>query len=152
VSRVSKHPKNHLVDTGLAAHLLGMSPERLAEPTAPATGALIETFAVNELVRQASLYADALGVTLYHYRAHTGAEVDVIAETDDGRVVGIEIKSTASIRRKHFAHLTAVRDRLDKLPDMEFVRGVVLYTGTGVHGFGDRLNALPLAALWLPPR
>lgn len=81
-----------------------------------------------------------------------GAEIDVIAEADDGRVVGVEIKSTASIRREHFAHLAAVRDRLDKLPDMKFVRGVVLYTGTGVHGFGDRLEALPLAALWLPPR
>ncbi|HEX9704504.1 MAG TPA: ATP-binding protein [Gemmatimonadales bacterium] len=152
VSRVSKHPKNHLVDSGLAAHLLGTSPERLAEPTAPATGALVETFAVNELVRQASRFADTLGVTLYHYRAHGGAEIDVIAETDDGRVAGIEIKATASIRREHVAHLAAVRDRLDKLPDMEFVRGVVLYTGTGVHSFGDRLQALPLGALWLPPR
>jgi len=152
VSRVSKHPKNHLVDTGLAAHVLGMSPERLAEPTAPATGALVETFAVNELVRQTSRFADSLGITLYHYRAHGGAEIDTIAETDDGRVVGIEIKSTASIRREHFAHLAAVRDRLDKLPDMEFVRGVVLYTGAGVHSFGDRLEALPLASLWLPPR
>lgn len=152
VSRVSKHPKNHLVDTGLAAHLLGTGPERLAEPTAPATGALVETFAVNELVRQVSRYADSLGVTLYHYRSHGGTEIDVIAETDDGRVVCVEIKSTASVRGEHFAHMTAVRERLDELPDMEFVRGVVLYTGTGVHGFGDRLEALPLAALWLPPR
>jgi predicted AAA+ superfamily ATPase len=151
VSRVSKHPKNHLVDTGLAAHLLGTNAERLAVPTAPATGALVETFAVNELVRQASRFADALGITLYHYRAHGGAEIDLLAETDDGRVVGIEIKSAASIRREHVAHLAAVRDRLDKLPDMEFVRGVVLYTGTGVHSFGDRLEALPLASLWLPP-
>jgi uncharacterized protein len=151
VTRVSGHAKSYLVDTGLAAHLLGMSPERLAEPTAPATGALVETFAVNELVRQVSRFADRLGASLYHYRAHGGAEIDVIAETDDGRVVGIEIKAAASVDEGAFSHLAAVRDRVDRLSDMEFVRGIVLYTGTGAYSFGDRLEALPLSALWLPP-
>jgi len=32
-----------------------------------------------------------------------------------------------------------------------FVRGVVLYTGDQVLPFGDRLVAMPLAALWMPP-
>ena len=150
VSRVSKHPKHHLVDTGLAAHLLGMSPDRLAEPTAVATGPLVESFAVNELVRQVSRFADALGVTLYHYRTHGGTEIDVIAEADDGRAVGLEIKAAASTGRRHFAKLAALRDRIDRMPDMEFVRGIVLYTGPTAHCFGDRLDAVPLAALWLP--
>jgi hypothetical protein len=150
VSRVSKHPKSYMVDTGLAAHLLGTTPQRLAEPTAPAAGALVETFAVNELVRQASRFTDDLGISLYHYRAHTGPEVDVIAETDDGRVAGIEIKAGTSVDRDDFSHLNAVRDRMDELPDAEFVRGIVLYTGNRVHSFGDRMEALPLASLWLP--
>ena len=152
VSRISKHPKNYLVDTGLAAHLLGTTPERLAEPTATGTGALLETFAVNELVRQTARFADDLGISLFHYRAHSGSEIDVVAEADDGRVVGIEIKAAASVHRGDFAHLAAVRDRIDLLGDSEFVRGIVLYTGDRSHSFGDRLEALPLAALWLPPR
>lgn len=152
VSRVSRHPKSYLVDTGLAAHLLGLTPERLAEPTCPVTGALLETFTVSELVRQASRFADRLGVTLFHYRAHTGSEVDVIAETDDGRVVGIEVKAAASVDSGDFSHLVAVRDQMDRLRDMEFLQGIVLYTGDRPHSFGDRLEALPLAALWLPPR
>lgn len=151
VSRVSRHPKSYLVDTGLAAHLLGMTPERLAEPTSPSTGPLFETFAVNELVRQAARFADDLGIGLFHYRAHTGSEIDVIAETDDGRIVGIEIKAAASVDRGDFSHLAAVRDRVDRLDDIEFVRGIVLYTGDRSRSFGDRLEALPLAALWLPP-
>lgn len=149
VSRVSKHPKNYLADTGLAAHLLGATPERLAEPTSPATGALIETFAVNELVRQASRFAD-LGISLFHYRAHTGSEIDVVAETDDGRVVGIEVKAAASVDSADFSHLSAVRDRIDRLRDIQFERGCVLYTGERSYSFGDRLEAVPLAALWLP--
>lgn len=149
VSRVSKHPKNYLADTGLAAHLLGATPERLAEPTSPAAGALVETFAVNELVRQASRFDD-LGIGLFHYRAHTGAEIDVVAETDDGRVVGIEIKAAAAVDRGDFSHLIAVRDRIDRLGDIHFERGIVLYTGNRSYSFGDRLDAIPLAELWLP--
>jgi len=151
VSRISKHPKNYLVDTGLAAHLLGTTPQRLAEPTATGTGPLLETFAVNELARQAARFADDFGVGLFHYRAHSGREIDVVAEADDGRVVGLEIKAAASVDARDFAHLAAVRDRLDHLPDSEFVRGIVLYTGDRSHSFGDRLDALPLASLWLPP-
>lgn len=128
-----------------------MTPEKLAEPTSRATGALLETFAVNELVRQASRFADRVGVSLFHHRAHTGSEIDVIAETDDGRVVGIEIKSSASVDNRDFAHLAAVRDQVDRLGDIEFVRGIVLYTGDRPHSFGDRLEALPLATLWMPP-
>lgn len=150
VSRVSKHPKNHLVDTGLASHLLGATPERLAEPTSPVTGALLETFAVNELMRQASRFDD-LGINLFHYRAHAGSEIDVVAETDDGRVMGFEIKAAASVEITDFAHLIAVRDRVDLLSDIHFERGVVFYTGLRTYSFGDRLEAVPLAALWLPP-
>ena len=151
VSRVSRHPKSHLVDSGLAAHLLGTDAERLSAPTAPGTGALVETFVVNELVRQASRFADDLGLGLFHYRSHGGTEVDVVAEAEDGRVVGIEIKAAASVDLGDFSHLAAVRDRLDRLSDAGFVRGVVLYTGDRAHSFGDRLEALPIAALWLPP-
>ena len=151
VSRVSRHPKSFLVDTGLAAHLLGTTPDKLAAPTAAGTGALLETFAVNELVRQGSRFADDLGVSLFHYRAHTGSEIDIIAESDDGRVAAIEIKAATTIRREDFSHLAAVRDRVDRVSDIQFVRGVVLYTGDRYHSFGDRLEALPLAALWLPP-
>ena len=75
------------------------------------TGALLETFAVSELVRQAARFADDLGIGLFHYRAPTGSEIDVTAETDDGRVVGIEIKASTSVREEDFSHLAAVRDR-----------------------------------------
>lgn len=150
VSRVSRHPKSYLVDSGLAAHLLGTDAERLSAPTAPGTGPLLETFAVNELIRQASRFADDLGVSLHHYRAHGGAEIDLLAESDDGRVVGVEVKAAGSVERSDFSHLVAVRDRLDGLRDARFMWGVVLYAGDRAYSFGDRLVALPLAALWLP--
>lgn len=150
VSRVIKRPKSYLTDTGVAAHLLRLDPDRLAEPTAPATGALVETFAVNELLRQVSRFGAETGARLYHYRAPTGAEVDIAIEAPDGRVTCIEVKATTSVRQRDFSHLSALRDRLDDLDDQQFVRGVVLHLGSEALSFGDRLEALPLASLWLP--
>ncbi len=151
VARVAKHPKSYLVDTGLAAHLIGADAERLAEPTSVSTGPLVETFAVNELIRQTARFDD-LGARLFHYRAGTGTEIDVIIETPGGRVAAVEVKAATSVRPRDLRHLSSVRDRLDELPDQEFVRGVVLTTGDQALPMGDRLEVLPLAALWLPPR
>ena len=53
-ARVVKHSKVHVTDTGLAAALLGVSPESLTMPVAPTRGALVETFIVNELAKQAT--------------------------------------------------------------------------------------------------
>ncbi|MBI2169257.1 MAG: ATP-binding protein [Actinobacteria bacterium] len=147
-ARTARHPKSYVADTGVAAHLLGADAERLAHPTSPTTGPLVETFVVDELVRQAARF-DALGARLFHYRAHAGIEVDVVAETPDGRVVGIEVKASTTVRRRDVAHLATLRDRLDGLTDQEFVRGVVLYTGSEALSLGDRLEALPIAWLWL---
>ena len=55
--RASATPKVHLVDSGLAARLLGLTPDRLArlDPTSLTEfGHLLETFVVNEVLQQAS--------------------------------------------------------------------------------------------------
>jgi hypothetical protein len=49
-----------------------------------------------------------------------------------------------------FRHLARLRDLLDASGG-HFVRGVVLYCGDQVLPFGDRLMAMPLAGLWMPP-
>jgi len=150
VSRVAKHPKNFLVDSGLAASLLRVDPQRLSRSTAPGAGALLEAFVVNELIRQSARFGDELGVALFHYRSHNGGEVDLIAEADDGRVVGIEIKAAQVAEPSDARFLGVLRDRLDALDDSEFVRGVVFHTGNRAYGLADRIDAVPIAALWLP--
>lgn len=147
LARLARHPKAYVADTGVAAHLLKVDRRALADPLCAATGPLVETFVVNELIRQASFGGEP--VDLAHWRTHDGIEVDVIVESPDGRVGGIEIKSAASVSAADFRHLARLRDLLDA-SGSRFVRGVVLYTGDQVLSFGDRLVALPLAALWLP--
>lgn len=141
-SKVTKHPKGHLTDAGLAAWLLGAGPSALEDATSPALGPLLETFVVGELARQRTW--SAVDHSIFHYRDRNGPEVDVVLEGRDGRVAGVEVKAAESALERDFAGLTLLRDRLGDA----FAHGVVLHLGRDVASFGDRLTALPLASLW----
>lgn len=134
-------PKLVFVDSGVAAHLLGQDVARLAEPDG-ASGALLESFVVSEIARQ--LTWNDQPARLFHYRTKDQVEVDVVLETPDGRVVGIEVKAGATVRSEDLSGLRHLARRLGD----RFVAGVVLYTGTQTLPFGDGLKAVPMDALW----
>lgn len=141
-ARVKHRPKIHLTDTGLAAWLMEQGPDALARPGNPAAGALLETFVVNELLKLRALADTEVG--LFHFQDRDGREVDCVLETPAGRVVGIEVKASTTVRGEDFRHLTLMRDRVG--PDLR--AGVVFYTGDRPLPFGDRLFALPISLLW----
>ena len=141
--RVVSRPKVALLDTGLAARLVNVTPAGAASGANPAVaGQLLEGFVASELRRQLS-WADE-DARLHHYRDHGGAEVDLVLETGDGRVAGIEVKATASVSGRDVRWLTQLRDALGP----RFVAGVVLHTGPTAAPFGDRIAAVPMDALW----
>lgn len=131
-----------MTDTGLAAHILGVDSDGLAERVSPARGALVESFIVNEVVKQASWAP--FPVSLHHWRVSQGAEVDLVVERANGKNLGIEAKSTDSVDLKDFKGLITLRDALGE----NFIHGFVFYTGAPPLSFGDRLTALPISALW----
>jgi predicted AAA+ superfamily ATPase len=141
--RLVKAPKLHLVDTGLACHLIGADARRLSEDR-PLLGRLLESFVVGELRKQIS-WTDPR-TALYHFRTATGSEVDVVLEKLDGSVAGIEVKASATVAASDFAALKALRDQLGK----QFRAGVVLYLGDQIVPFGDKLWLVPVPALWEP--
>jgi predicted AAA+ superfamily ATPase len=134
-------PKLLMTDSGLCAHVLGMSAGRLATPD-PAGGPVVETWVLSELGRQ--LDWNTPEARLYHYRTRDGIEVDAVLEDPRGRVVGIEVKAAEMVRASDFRGLMHLRDRLGE----RFLAGFVLHLGTASRAFGDRLRALPAAALW----
>jgi uncharacterized protein len=144
VTRITAHPKLHLTDTGLAAALMGADSDSLRRSTA--IGPLLESFIVNELVKQQG-WANT-ETTLSHYRTKDGQEVDIVLETPAGKVVGIEIKAAASFSNGDF---TGLRHLASKLGE-DFVHGVVLYTGPESVRVGDegKFSARPVSALWRP--
>jgi predicted AAA+ superfamily ATPase len=117
-------------------------------PTEPAAGALFETFVANELSKQ--LTWSETPARLYHLRDSDGAEVDLVLEADDGRVVGIEVKATSTPRSDDFRWLARMRDRLGHVGG-HFIAGLVLHAGQRRLPFGDRLMALPASDLWSQP-
>lgn len=141
-SRVKKRPKVFLTDPGLAAWLMGKTPAALESPTDPATGRLVETFVFAELRRQ--LTWAATEVALFHWKDRSGAEIDFVLESANGRVAAIEVKAGQTPKREWFRQLEHMRDTLGD----SFIAGVVLYGGPHVLSFGDSLMAVPISALW----
>ena len=146
-TKAAKAAKLYVADTGLAASLANKDPAALARPTDTSVGGLVETFVVNELAKQ--LTWNDIGAQLCHYRDHTGAEIDLILEAPDGRIVAIEAKAAVSPGRDAVRWLAWLRDRLDR-QGRDFVHGYVLHSGPNRLSLGDRLTLLPLEALWHP--
>ena len=141
LSRLIKTPKLHVGDTGLACALLGINAVDLAADR-PLLGQLLETFAFQELRRQASWYGES--VEFFHYRDKDGAEVDIVIERGARLLAGIEIKASATVTGADFRGLRKLKEASGK----RFVAGVVLYDGETCASFGDGMYAVPLRALW----
>jgi len=139
--RLVKAPKLHLVDVGLACHLVGADSRRLSEDRA-LLGRMLETFVVGELRKQVSWTGPR--TALYHFRTATGSEVDVVLERADGSVAAVEVKASATVGASDFAALQTLRDQLGK----RFQSGIVFYLGNQVIPFGDKLWLVPLPTLW----
>lgn len=146
-SRVSAKPKVHLVDSGLAARLLRLTPDKLTglDPAALTDfGHLLETFVVGEIRKQTSWMEES--VTLGHWRTSDGAEVDLVIEHDDGTVLAFEVKANERAHGSDFRGLTQLRDALDA----RFTAGIILTTGTRSYTYADRLHVMPIDRLWTP--
>ncbi|OGW49180.1 MAG: AAA family ATPase [Nitrospirae bacterium RBG_19FT_COMBO_58_9] len=139
--RLVKTPKLHLGDTGLACALLGMDAAGLAADR-PLLGQLLETFAFQELRRQASWHDKPL--TFFHYRDKDGAEVDIVIEQGSRALAGVEIKAAATVTASDFRGLRKLKDATGK----RFAAGVVLYVRETCASFGNGMHAVPLRALW----
>jgi uncharacterized protein len=144
-AKVVRRPKIFVSDSGLAAAMMGKGFAALRALTEVKIGAVVETMVVCELSKQLT-WSDTTA-ELGHLRDSDGREVDAILESRDGRVVGIEVKSTSTPKLEHFRWLADLRDRLDRAGGI-FVVGVLFYTGKARLSFGDRLVALPLGDLW----
>lgn len=139
--RLIKSPKIHLIDSGLAAHLAGVTRESM-QRVPMLFGHLLESFVVGELRKQIAWSNSR--VNMYHFRTTTGRGVDILLEDAAGRLVGLEVKSSATVVRKDFSGFEALSKGMEK----QFVRGIVLYMGNQTVSFGKDYLALPVNALW----
>lgn len=145
-SRATATPKMHVLDSGVTARLLRLTPDKLVvrDPTSlTELGHLLETFVVGELLKQASWLDDIAGVG--HWRTHDGDEVDLVLERDDGAIIAFEVKAAGRVQGKDFRPLRRLRDAAGAA----FRAGITLYTGTRSYHFEDRLHVMPVDRLWV---
>ena len=142
--RLVRAPRLHVVDTGLAATLAGVDAEAIARDRT-LLGPLLESFVAAELRKQSGWSRER--PVLHHFRTHGGQEVDLVLEDARGRVVGVEVKASATVTAADLGGLRA----LAELAGKSFVQGIVLYLGPDKVPFGPNLTACPLSCLWSTP-
>jgi predicted AAA+ superfamily ATPase len=132
-----------VLDSAIAARLSRLTPGHLdALLHQEAFGQLLEGFVAAELRRQQTWSTE--DYRLFHYRDSDGAEVDLIVELADGRVLAFEVKASATYQARQFHGLAALRDALGD----RFIGGFVLGTATTGYRYAPRLWGLPVSALW----
>ena len=143
--RLIKAPKVYLNDTGLLAYLVGIDQENLEAPGAH-LGTVLEAFVYQELRKQITW--SRTQPLLYYYRTAGNREVDFVLQRRNGQLVGIEVKAAVKLNSddvKGIADLAATAGK-------HFRAGIVLYQGSTVVPFGDRLWAVPVTALFSETR
>jgi predicted AAA+ superfamily ATPase len=144
-ARARSKPKLHVVDSGLAARILRLTPTKLTRLDLTALtemGHLLETFVVGELRKQVS-WLD-VQVTCGHWRTATDDEVDFVIEFDDGAVLAFEVKAGERVTGNDLKGMRKLREALGE----RFVAGVALSMGTRSYTYEDRLHVMPLDRLW----
>lgn len=139
--RLTKSPKVYFIDSGLLAHVLRL-PTTWDISISGQFGEILENFVVSEILKQCSWEKEF--IESYHFRTHTGEEVDLILQDRRGCMVGIEVKSSSTVSPKDFKGLLTFRD----IKKERFFSGIVLYIGDRVISYGENLWAIPLQALW----
>ena len=137
-------PKIHMVDTGLACHLLGLTTvEQLL--TSMHYGGLLENFVLMECCKHLGwAQQDA---RLYHFRDKQKNEVDLVLESNDGRLIAVEIKASSTVKREDFKGI----QKFAELAGASCQAGVIFYSGQEILPFqlpNHRGYALPFALLW----
>ena len=136
IKRIAGKPKGYLSDTGLACYLQRItSPDGVA--VHPLAGALFETWVVLDLLKRMESWAARPG--LFHFRAYSGAEVDLLLELN-GVLHPIEIKLTSNPTSRHcrgFDSLVAC------FPDAQVGVGLVIASCDEVRRLRDNVYAVP---------
>lgn len=135
IKKLSTKAKGYFADTGLICHLL-----RLPDPDAvgghPLLGFLFETLVVTDFLKQTGAMSTQPG--FYHYRQHSGMEVDLLIEYA-GRILPVEIKAASHVKPAAARSITSFQE---KFPE-ESGPGLVIYAGNELLRLTENCIAIP---------
>lgn len=140
-ARAVSTAKIAMVDSGIAANLLGHDRSGLRRPDS-SLGGLLEGFVAMEIARQ--LTWSRARVEMFHYRTKDKVEVDIVLEDRRGRTVAVEVKASATARPEDFKSINHLAARLGD----DLIAGILLYAGSQTLAFGPKNLAVPISAVW----
>lgn len=142
LKRLTLSPKRYLLDASLLVGTLGLSQAAVISD-GDLLGRTLDTFVASQL-RAQSTYS-RLQPRLYHLRKEQGRrEIDILAESGAGQVIGVEVKASSAPERDDARHLLWLKDELED----RFLVGVLLHTGPRVFKLDDSVIAAPISTLW----
>lgn len=142
LKRIVRRPKRYLVDAGLMAAILRLDVSGVIRD-GNLLGRILDTFVAAQLRPEVQL--SRCRPRLHHLRTQAGRqEIDLLAELGGERVIAFEVKAGAAPTASDAAHLAWLRDLLGE----RFLSGLVLHTGPRNYRLDERIQAVPIAALW----
>lgn len=129
-----KSPKLHMIDTGIACHMLRIKNHKGLEES-HYKGQIYETFIFAELKKHISFSID--NTDMYHYHTSDKKEIDFILSRGE-RLLAIEVKASYSADRGDFKHIFDFQKNSKK-----DVIGIVFYMGENLIEIDERNFAIP---------
>jgi len=129
-----KSPKLHMVDTGIACHMLRIKNHKELEES-HYKGQVYETFIFAELKKHISFAVD--NTDMHHYHTSDKKEIDFILSRGD-KLLAIEVKASHSADKGDFKHIFDFQKSSKK-----DVIGIVFYMGEHLLEIDERNFAVP---------
>ena len=151
LERLAQSPKHFLVDPGLACRLLNVGEQQLLQGNPPTgkggilrEGTLLGALFEHLSVLSVRVYAQASEAEIFHMRTQGGDhEIDMILQSQDGRILPVEVKLAQAVRDEDVRHILWLRSKLGS----DCLDGMVLTTGEYAYRRSDGIAVVPLALL-----
>lgn len=149
LANLGQAPKHHLADPALAARILGLTTEKLIAGeegiiSIPRDGTLLDALFESLVTLNVRVFAQQLNARVFHLRTtDTRHEVDLILESEQGKILGIEVKLSPVVTDADVRHLLWLKDNAKtQVSDL-----IVVTTGDTAYRRKDGIAVIPLALL-----
>ena len=134
-----KSPKLHMIDTGIACHMLRIKNPKTLEKS-HYKGQIYESFIFSELKKHISFGVD--NTDIFHYHTSDKKEIDFILSRGE-QLLAIEVKASHSVERGDFKHIFDFQKRSNR-----DILGVVFYMGESVLEIDENNFAVPFGVFF----
>lgn len=141
IKKISGRPKGHFADTGMVCHALAIS-SPVALESHPTWGGIFETAVFGEIRKLCGVMKAP--PHLYHWRAHSGAEVDLVLERD-GTLYPIEVKGKRTITKRDTLGIGSFREAF---PRERISKGLILAPVDEISQISESDYVVPWDLCW----